>query len=191
MSNYILNEVELAEKEKMMTYWYWNKADRYHSIAPGLHKQPFQNGHQFTSRRGEACNQCSGKLGAIHERHVVNVLVKCSAWSEGPQGAMAWVSWCVFKLCSGFSGRCGLQPSAMSLSLPTLTHAGKYSTILCSKTGSKATLRTSGFFWGGGGGRHGKFSGRGGVYVLFMHTWQRLMCVRRFPAFSVVGTGFL
>lgn len=30
-----------------------------------------------------------------------------------------------------------------------------------------------------------------GVYVLFMHTWQRLMCVRRLPAFNVVGTGFL
>ena len=29
------------------------------------------------------------------------------------------------------------------------------------------------------------------VYVLFMHTWQRLMCVRRLPAFSVCGTGFL
>lgn len=30
-----------------------------------------------------------------------------------------------------------------------------------------------------------------GVYVLFMHTWQRLMCVWRLPAFRVVGTGFL
>lgn len=30
-----------------------------------------------------------------------------------------------------------------------------------------------------------------GFYVLFMQTWQRLMWVRRSPAFSVVGTGFL
>lgn len=29
------------------------------------------------------------------------------------------------------------------------------------------------------------------VYVLLMHTWQRLTWVRRFPAFNVVGTGFL
>lgn len=28
-------------------------------------------------------------------------------------------------------------------------------------------------------------------YILFMHTWQRLMCVRRLPALSVVGTGFV
>lgn len=41
-----------TEKKRKKNESKKKKADKYNSIAPNLHKQPFQNEHQLTSFRG-------------------------------------------------------------------------------------------------------------------------------------------
>lgn len=119
--------------------------------------------------------QCSGKLGAILWETLVTGVSSVLREADGHQDSGFTTFFSVFFfLCS-----------ACSIIVPLLSHGREIAPSLGNQEVKGLMLRNTAarvHRWG---------RGDPGFYVLFMHTWQRLMCVWRLPAFSVVGTGFL